>query len=64
MPILDASGKINSKELPPVRSFNENGVVAKDSAMDETTRIIANIWCTILKVQSLDQEDNFFDLGG
>lgn len=63
IPILDTSGKINKKELPPVRGFSEEDVNVENFS-NQLTRTLATIWCRILKISSLDATDNFFDLGG
>ncbi|MFL5520966.1 MAG: phosphopantetheine-binding protein [Gemmatimonadales bacterium] len=40
-------------------------VVGAPEAGDERTEgLIADVWCELLKVESVDREQNFFDLGG
>ena len=63
IPILDSSGKINKKELPPVRGFNDEDINL-DNISNENAKSIAKIWCEVLKICTLDDTDNFFDLGG
>lgn len=63
IPILDTSGKINKKELPPVRGFSEEDIDVENLS-NKTARIIATIWCKILKICNVDITDSFFDLGG
>lgn len=62
IPILDTSGKINKKELPPVRGFEEKDIDVNH--FSSQTAAIAKIWCKVLKIPSLDATDSFFDLGG
>jgi len=63
IPILDTSGKINKKELPSVRGFSEEDIDVENFS-SSTAKVMATIWCKILKICSLDATDNFFDLGG
>lgn len=63
IPIVDATGKINKKELPPVRLFSEEDIDVSNFA-DEKAKVIAKIWCQVLKICGVDEGDNFFDLGG
>lgn len=63
IPILDTSGKINKKELPPVRGFSEEDIDV-ENFNNKMAKTIARIWCKILKISSLDETDSFFDLGG
>lgn len=63
IPILDTSGKINKKELPPVRGFSEEDIDVENFS-NQTAKTIATIWCKILKICSLDANESFFDLGG
>lgn len=68
MPILDISGKTDKNELglvAQVRPFNESDIfLDEDQWKDETACSIARIWCEVLKLCTVDAEDNFFDLGG
>ncbi|XP_065204923.1 uncharacterized protein LOC135834874 [Planococcus citri] len=63
IPILDSSGKINKKELPPIRGFDAGNIKVENFA-NSIAKSIAKIWCEVLKICTLDDTDNFFDLGG
>ncbi|MDB9349015.1 non-ribosomal peptide synthetase, partial [Nodularia spumigena] len=59
---LTPNGKIDRKALPapdPKSFKNEN-----EGILTPTEEVLASIWATVLGVESVGIEDNFFDLGG
>ncbi|MEA5513969.1 non-ribosomal peptide synthetase [Nodularia sp. UHCC 0506] len=59
---LTPNGKIDRKALPtpdPKSFKNEN-----EGFLTPTEEVLASIWATVLGVESVGIEDNFFDLGG
>ncbi|KAJ9589457.1 hypothetical protein L9F63_017318 [Diploptera punctata] len=62
LPILEASGKLNKKALPEDNDEDSIDPLALPST--PTERQIAAIWCSILKLNNIDIQENFFDLGG
>lgn len=58
---LNTNGKVDRKALPePKRTVTRNHVPPRS----DLEKAIANIWCDVLKLESVGVEDNFFDLGG
>ena len=67
MPILDVSGKTDKKELlnTVTRAFDESDIsLDEDHWENKTAFSIAKIWCSVLKLCSVDANDSFFDFGG
>lgn len=60
---LTASGKINRKALPALKSTLESSREPK-LPFGDTERIITGIWKQVLKIEEVNVEDNFFDVGG
>jgi len=61
---LTPNGKIDYKALPgseQTRGEQQNEYVAPRT---ETERVLAGIWCSLLGIEQVDVQDNFFDLGG
>lgn len=61
---MTATGKIDTSKLPLIGAFDEDKIIINDETMDDTSKLIAKIWCKILKLHSVDMDDNFFNLGG
>ena len=60
---LSANGKVNRKELPDPDFKQDSGEIHTE-AQNYIEEIIINILSHLLKVESLDRQDNFFFLGG
>jgi amino acid adenylation domain-containing protein len=58
---LTANGKVNKKALPIPETVEINEFQAAET---ETERTLAEIWCELLKVESVGKQSNFFALGG
>jgi amino acid adenylation domain-containing protein len=60
---FNPNGKVNRDALPvpPDSSTAIDAYVAPRTA---TEKILAGIWCEVLKLERVGVEDNFFDLGG
>ncbi|BCG96169.1 non-ribosomal peptide synthetase [Mesorhizobium sp. 131-2-1] len=61
---LTSNGKIDRASLPEPTA--ENIQPAQDFAAPstETEKMLAALWCDLLKVESIGRDDNFFGLGG
>ncbi|MEA5617543.1 amino acid adenylation domain-containing protein [Cronbergia sp. UHCC 0137] len=57
---LTPNGKVDRKALP---TPNTQALV-HETPRTPTEEVLANIWATVLGVESVGIEDNFFDLGG
>ena len=62
MPV-NSSGKINRKELPAPDSSHTaaDGYIAPNT---KTEKKLAEIWCSVLKIDKVGIHDNFFHIGG
>ncbi|MBN6526364.1 peptide synthase, partial [Acinetobacter pittii] len=59
---LTPNGKIDRKGLPaPDLSNNSAEYLAPETS---TEKVLADIWCGLLKVEKVGINDNFFNLGG
>ena len=60
---LTPNGKLDRRALPaPTPGVNGSSQYAAPEG--ELERILAGIWCEVLKVERVGRDDNFFDLGG
>ncbi|MEL4897611.1 amino acid adenylation domain-containing protein [Crocosphaera sp. Alani8] len=57
---LTPNGKIDRKALPEIELKSEDYIVAKTA----TEEILAGIWGTILNLERVSLEENFFEIGG
>ena len=67
MPLLPASGKLDKKALPEYDPSSDNtgplnGDQGKPST--ETEVKIAGMWREMLRLEYVDAQESFFDLGG
>ena len=60
---LTPNGKIDRKSLPDVKNVNST-VSLKGLPKKASEQLISTIWCKILQRETVDLDDNFFDLGG
>ncbi|ESP02709.1 hypothetical protein LOTGIDRAFT_171784 [Lottia gigantea] len=63
IPILEASGKLDTKALPPL----DRQTVGEDSdgkPKTPTETSLARIWSQVLSISDIDIEESFFDMGG
>ena len=58
---LNANGKIDRKALPAPEQRTDE---VSQAAETETEKAIAEIWCDVLGVSSVDMTEDFFALGG
>jgi amino acid adenylation domain-containing protein len=58
---LSRHGKVDRRALPPPPSAGRQDRVRLDNELE---RMIESIWRRLLKVEQVDVEQNFFDLGG
>jgi acyl carrier protein len=57
--------KVDRKALPAPAALNATPVVLPGVAPDgELERLIAAVWCDVLRLPAVGNRDNFFDLGG
>jgi amino acid adenylation domain-containing protein len=60
---LTPSGKLDRRALPAPR--HEAETAADDGAPEsEVRRVLADIWCDLLRAEGVGPEDDFFELGG
>jgi amino acid adenylation domain-containing protein len=67
---LTANGKVDRKALPLPNLVNcRSTKIAIDNSRSErlrqrTERVVMEIWQEVLRIETIDLDDNFFDLGG
>lgn len=61
---LNANGKLDRKSLPTPVSESTHVSDHGEPLQDDWETRLAILWCEILRVSSVNQTDNFFDLGG
>jgi len=63
---VNASGKIDRHGLPVPQepSDSPSSGLAVSDAVTDLERTIASVWSEVLRVEELNLDDNFFDLGG
>ncbi|XP_069681059.1 uncharacterized protein [Periplaneta americana] len=59
IPILEASGKLDKEALGDC-----DAVDPQDLPSTDMERLVAAIWCRVLKLSAVDVHESFFDLGG
>jgi len=60
---LTANGKVDVRALP-VPDDTQRGIAVVDPAQGATECALAQIWCELLGVGTVNRHDNFFDIGG
>lgn len=58
------NGKIDYKNLPPVKDQERKHEVIKEQPQTETEKMIARIWRKYLEIENIGINENFFDIGG
>lgn len=58
---LTSNGKININILPEIKSLEKKLVAPLKTDLEKS---IARVWSTVLKVEKIGSDDNFFALGG
>ena len=58
------NGKIDYKNLPPVKEQEKKHEVLKEQPQTENEKMIARIWRKYLKIENIGVNENFFDIGG
>ncbi len=61
---LTANGKVDRSALPWPGLDGRSGSGNEAEGLTATQAVIADLWCSILDVPSVDVDDDFFDLGG
>ncbi|MBJ3789389.1 non-ribosomal peptide synthetase, partial [Bacillus sp. OA1] len=61
---LTPSGKVDRHSLPSPRSLPKNEEESMMSPSNELESLLVEIWKSILKIEAVGVEDDFFDLGG
>lgn len=60
----NANGKLDIRQLPPPEGERPELESAFVSPVMPTEKLLARIWCDVLKLDRVGIEDSFFDLGG
>ncbi|WP_326520647.1 non-ribosomal peptide synthetase [Xanthomonas sp. 3058] len=60
---LTANGKVDVRALP-APDDTQRGIAEADPAQGATECALAEIWCELLGVGTVNRHDNFFDIGG
>ncbi len=58
------NGKIDYKNLPPVKEQEKKHEVLKEQPQTDTEKMIARIWRKYLEIENIGIHENFFDIGG
>jgi amino acid adenylation domain-containing protein len=61
---LNPNGKVDRKALPPPESVDTEEDAAYAAPTNETETQLRQIWQSLLKVNNVGIDDNFFDIGG
>lgn len=61
---LNANGKVDKKALPAPQQQSAEHDASGGEAQDELEQALARAWRSLLKVERVGIEDNFFDIGG
>jgi hypothetical protein len=61
---LTPNGKVDRRALPSPEPPKAAKVAEKEAPATELERVIAEVWQSVLGVESVGAEENFFDLGG
>ncbi len=62
---LTPNGKIDRRALPaPGVLEAKRGPITSQAALSPTERIVAQVWCDLLKIDAVSAQDSFLDLGG
>ncbi|MGH9760990.1 MAG: non-ribosomal peptide synthetase, partial [Blastocatellia bacterium] len=61
---LNSNGKLDRKALIAATAVTPVSRAAYTAPRSETERLVAGIWCEVLKLERVGANDNFFDLGG
>ena len=64
IPLLQASGKLDKKALPPIQKSEGMDVDPEGLPTTATEKALVSIWEEILSLKSVDIHESFFDLGG
>ncbi|AVP97134.1 hypothetical protein C7S18_07980 [Ahniella affigens] len=59
---LSANGKVDRKALP--KPDMQRPSQAFEAPVTDTERLLATLWCQLLKIDQVGRHDSFFDLGG
>ncbi|WP_019304122.1 non-ribosomal peptide synthetase, partial [Xanthomonas oryzae] len=60
---LTANGKLDVRALPAPDDA-QRGIAEIDPPQGETECALAEIWCALLGISTVNRHDNFFDIGG
>ncbi|XP_049804567.1 uncharacterized protein LOC126248021 isoform X1 [Schistocerca nitens] len=63
-PIVEGSGKLDKRALPKIDVNEDCSIDPQDLPSTPMEHLIANIWCNILRIPTIDVQEDFFDLGG
>jgi hypothetical protein len=58
------NGKLDRAALPAPKARRSTAEAVTAPPADDTERVIAEIWCSLLDIPEVGVHDNFFDLGG
>jgi amino acid adenylation domain-containing protein len=61
---LTPNGKVDRRALPMPDLMNAKERGTLSPPRTPTERVVADVWCRVLKLQQVGIQDNFFDLGG
>jgi acyl carrier protein len=61
---LTPNGKLDRRALPPPQPARADGAARSNVSWAGVERMIAEIWQSVLHIDAIDVNDNFFDLGG
>ncbi|XP_069130390.1 uncharacterized protein [Argopecten irradians] len=64
LPIVEATGKLDKKALPPFDKECENDIDKEAQPSTETEKEVAQIWKQVLQIKDVDIQESFFDQGG
>lgn len=64
IPMVETTGKLDKKALPNFDKEHESDSDTIAAPNTDTEKKVAVVWCKVLKIQDIDIQDSFFDLGG
>jgi acyl carrier protein len=61
---LNRNGKLDRSALPPLREASAGDARVASEPMDEWETLVKDVWRSLLQLDDVSGDDNFYDLGG
>ena len=64
IPMVETTGKLDKKALPKFDKESQTDSDKMAAPKTDMEKQMAKVWSKVLKLQDIDIQDSFFDLGG